>query len=152
MEISCHCTAQLASITKESSHELAEAKWGKGGTCRAVRCRRCRRRRLMEWNTWPRCTARPSVIQPRMAAPTDAARSTRRTSEPSCPGSSRGPSAQRGGGGGGGGAVALLPELVKNPAAGTGSGGRRYRSSSISASRLRRGGGPSTAGWGACLA
>ena len=32
----------------------------------------------MAWNTWPRCTARPSAIQPRMAAPTDAARSTRR--------------------------------------------------------------------------
>ena len=117
---------------------------GKGGTCRAVRCRRCRRRRLMAWNTWPRCTARPSAIQPRMAAPTDAARSTRRASEPSCPGTSRGPSAPRegGGGGGGGGAVALLPELVKNPAVGTGSGGRRRRSStrssSIAASQRRR--------------
>lgn len=113
---------------------------GKVGTCRAVRCRRCRRRRLMVWNTWPRCTARPSAIQPRMAAPTDAARSTSRASEPSCPASSRGPSAP--GGAGGGGAVALLPELVKNPEAGMGSGGRRRRSStrssSIAASQRRR--------------
>jgi len=60
-----------------------------------VRCRRCRRRRLTAWNTWPRCTARPSAIQPLMAVPTDAARSTRRASEPSCPGSLRGPSAPR---------------------------------------------------------
>jgi hypothetical protein len=132
---------QLAPITKDREslgwecHERAEAKWGERGTCRAVRCRRCRRRRLMAWNTWPRCTARPSAIQPRMAAPTDAARSTRRAREPSSPGSSRSPSAPAGGG-----AVVLLPELVKNPAAWTGNGGRRCRSStrhnSIAASQI----------------
>ena len=119
--------------------ERERRNWGQNkSTWRAVRCWRWRRRRLTAWKTCPRCTARPSAIHPRMAAHTDAARSTRRASEPSCPGSSRGPSAAGGGcgGGGGEGARASHPELVKNPAAGTGagSGGRRRRSSVRSSS------------------
>lgn len=86
-----------------------------------MRWRRRRRRRLMAWKMWPRCTARPAAIHPRMAAHTDAARSTRCASDPSCSDSSAEST------GAGGGARGALPELVKNVAAAR-IGGRRHRS------------------------
>jgi len=69
-----------------------------------------------------------------LAAPTDAARSTRRGQRALLPWILAAP-LRPSPPGGGGGAVALHQELVKNPAAGTGSGGPRRRSSSIEAFR-----------------
>lgn len=108
-------------------------------TWRAARWRRRRRRRLTAWKTCPRCTARPSPIHPRMAAHTDADRSTRCASDPS-----RSASSAAGRGGGGGRAIRAPPELAKKVATATataaeGIGGRRRRSSARSMVWLRCG-------------